>query len=75
MASRKFKEEYPNMMNETMNHLISRVADFSKTVIRPNAFEYDKTEVFPEEQLNQLSDMGVLRMPFDRLHGGLGGSF
>ncbi len=63
------------MMNETMNHLISRIADFSKTVIRPNAFEYDKTEAFPEEQLNQLSDMGVLRMPFDRLHGGLGGSF
>ena len=63
------------MMNETMNHLISRVADFSKTVIRPNASEYDKTEAFPEEQLNQLSDMGVLRMAFDRLHGGLGGSF
>ena len=63
------------MTNETMNHLISQVAAFSKTVIRPIASDYDKTEAFPEEQLNQLSDMGVLRMPFDRLHGGLGGSF
>lgn len=63
------------MTNETINHLISQVAIFSKKIIRSLASEYDKTEAFPEEQLHQLSDMGVLRMPFDRLYGGLGGSF
>ncbi|MBT2733091.1 acyl-CoA dehydrogenase family protein [Carnobacterium sp. ISL-102] len=63
------------MTNATMDQLISQVADFSKKVIQPVAAEYDKTEAYPEEQLKQLSDMDVLRMPFDGLYGGLGGSF
>lgn len=63
------------MTNATMDQLISQVADFSKKVIQPVAAEYDKTEAYPAEQLKQLSDMDVLRMPFDGLYGGLGGSF
>lgn len=59
----------------TMEQIISQVSDFSKNVIQPVAAEYDKTEAFPEVQLKQLSDMGVLRIPFARLYGGLGGSF
>lgn len=63
------------MTISAIEQIINQVADFSKKSIQPVASEYDKTEEFPEEQLKQLSDMGVFRIPIERLYGGLEGSF
>lgn len=62
------------MTEESIKEMIHQAALFSKENIRPTASEYDKTEAFPRENIQRLSNMGIFRIPFDKREGGLGGT-
>ncbi|WP_423188576.1 acyl-CoA dehydrogenase family protein [Alkalibacterium sp. f15] len=60
---------------------IRSITDISESVFRyagselkEKAKEYDQNDCFPRESFDYLADLGVLRIPFTREQGGLGGS-
>lgn len=60
---------------------IRSITDISESVRRyveseliEKAKEYDQNDCFPKDSVDYLSDLGVLRIPFPRENGGLGGS-
>lgn len=60
---------------------IRSITDISETVkryadseLKEKAKEYDLDERFPRESFDYLADLGVLRIPFEREQGGLGGT-
>lgn len=62
------------MAARSIDDIIERVEAYSKSIVREKAKEYDRLEVFPEETFRHLADLGVLRIPFNRLDGGLEGT-
>jgi alkylation response protein AidB-like acyl-CoA dehydrogenase len=48
------------------------VKEFADKVVAPGAIERDRTKQFPTEIFKQLSDMGMMGLPFDEKYGGAG---
>ena len=46
--------------------------EFADKVVAPGAIERDRTKQFPTEIFKQLSDMGMMGLPFDEKYGGAG---
>lgn len=46
--------------------------EFSDEVVAPGAIERDKTKAFPVEIFNELSQMGIMGLPFPEKYGGAG---
>lgn len=46
--------------------------EFSDEVVAPGAIERDRTKVFPTEIFKQLSEMGMMGLPFSEEYGGAG---
>jgi len=46
--------------------------EFADKVVAPGAVERDRTKEFPKEAFKQLSDMGMMGLPFDEAYGGAG---
>lgn len=46
--------------------------EFSDEVVAPGAIERDRTKVFPTEIFKQLSEMGMMGLPFSDEYGGAG---
>lgn len=47
---------------------------YAESELKEKAKEYDQDDRFPRESFDYLADLGVLRIPFEREQGGLGGS-
>lgn len=62
------------MATRPIDDIIQRVKMYAESEVRGKAKDYDEVEAFPEEQFNHLADLGVLRIPFNKNHGGLEGS-
>ena len=48
------------------------IREFSDEVVAPGAIERDKNKAFPVEIFKQLSDMGIMGLPFPEEYGGAG---
>ena len=48
------------------------IREFSDEVVSPGAIERDKTKAFPLEIFRQLSQMGIMGLPFSEEYGGAG---
>ncbi|TWT09106.1 acyl-CoA dehydrogenase [Planomicrobium sp. CPCC 101079] len=48
------------------------VKEFADKVVAPGAIDRDRTKAFPKEIFRQLSDMGMMGLPFDEKYGGAG---
>ncbi|WKA56345.1 acyl-CoA dehydrogenase [Planococcus shixiaomingii] len=48
------------------------IKEFADKVVAPGAIERDRTKAFPKEIFKQLSDMGMMGLPFDEKYGGAG---
>ena len=46
--------------------------DFAEKVIRPRAAEMDETEEFPHDIIDQLTEMGLMGLPYPEEYGGAG---
>ncbi|ANU11224.1 acyl-CoA dehydrogenase [Planococcus antarcticus DSM 14505] len=46
--------------------------EFSDKVVAPGAIDRDRSKAFPTEIFKQLSDMGMMGLPFDEKYGGAG---
>ena len=46
--------------------------EFADKVVAPGAVDRDRTKEFPKEAFKQLSDMGMMGLPFDEAYGGAG---
>lgn len=46
--------------------------EFSDEIVAPGAIERDKNKAFPVEIFKQLSDMGIMGLPFPEEYGGAG---
>jgi alkylation response protein AidB-like acyl-CoA dehydrogenase len=51
------------------------VEDFARTVVAPQAEQFDRTEEFPYEIVRQMAEMGLFGLPFPEAYGGMGGDF
>ncbi|MBD7906845.1 acyl-CoA dehydrogenase family protein [Sporosarcina gallistercoris] len=48
------------------------IREFANEVVAPGAIERDRTNEFPEEIFKQLSEMGMMGLPFSEEYGGAG---
>ncbi|MGN7476601.1 acyl-CoA dehydrogenase family protein [Solibacillus silvestris] len=48
------------------------IREFSDEVVAPGAIERDKTKAFPAEIFKELSEMGIMGLPFPEKYGGAG---
>lgn len=48
------------------------IREFSDEVVAPGAIERDKTKAFPVEIFKELSNMGIMGLPFPEQYGGAG---
>lgn len=48
------------------------IKEFADKAVAPGAVERDRTKQFPKEVFKQLSDMGMMGLPFDEAYGGAG---
>ncbi|GKW44331.1 acyl-CoA dehydrogenase [Planococcus sp. NCCP-2050] len=48
------------------------IKEFADKVVAPGAIDRDRTNEFPKEIFKQLSDMGMMGLPFDEKYGGAG---
>lgn len=46
--------------------------EFADRVVAPGAVDRDRTKEFPKQAFKQLSDMGMMGLPFDEAYGGAG---
>lgn len=46
--------------------------EFADKVVAPGAVDRDRTKEFPTQAFKQLSDMGMMGLPFDEAYGGAG---
>ena len=52
--------------------LINMYREFAQNSVKPIAAEIDKNERFPEENVKQMAEMGLLGIPFPEEYGGTG---
>lgn len=48
------------------------IKEFADKVVAPGAIDRDRSKAFPTEIFEQLSDMGMMGLPFDEKYGGAG---
>ncbi|MDJ0331092.1 acyl-CoA dehydrogenase [Planococcus sp. S3-L1] len=48
------------------------IKEFADKVVAPGAIDRDRSKAFPTEIFKQLSDMGMMGLPFDEKYGGSG---
>ena len=48
------------------------IKEFADKVVAPGAIDRDRSKEFPTEIFKQLSDMGMMGLPFDEKYGGAG---
>lgn len=63
------------MATRSIEDIIDRVKVYAESEVRQKAKEYDEKEQFPQDTFDYLSDLGVLRIPFNKQYGGLEGTF
>lgn len=62
------------MAIRSITDISESVYRYTASVLSEKAKEYDETDSFPREPFDYFADLGVLRIPFSREQGGLGGS-
>lgn len=62
------------MAIRSITDISESVCRYTESELREKAKEYDKNDCFPKDSFDYLADLGVLRIPFNRENGGLGGS-
>lgn len=50
----------------------AKIREFAEAEIRPQAFLWDKENIFPTEVVKKLGEMGVMGTPYPTEYGGLG---
>lgn len=50
----------------------AKIREFAEAEIRPQAFMWDKENIFPTEVVKKIGEMGVMGTPFPKEYGGLG---
>lgn len=59
-------------LTEEQQMIKKMIREFSDEVVAPGAIERDRTKAFPVEIFQQLSDMGMMGLPFSEHYGGAG---
>lgn len=59
-------------LTEEQQMIKKMIREFSEKVVAPGAIERDRTKAFPVEIFQQLSDMGMMGLPFSEQYGGGG---
>lgn len=59
-------------LTEEQKMLYKMIREFSEEVVAPGAIERDKTKAFPIDVFKQLSEMGIMGLPFPEEYGGAG---
>lgn len=62
------------MAIRSITDITESVYRYAESELKEKAKEYDQNDSFPRESFDYLADLGVLRIPFNRGLGGLGGS-
>ena len=52
--------------------LYKMIKEFTDEVVAPGAIERDRTKTFPVDVFKQLSEMGIMGLPFPEEFGGAG---
>ena len=58
----------------TQEHELLRqqIREFAETEVKPYAFQWDKENYFPAEQVKMMAQKGWLGIPFPKEYGGMG---
>lgn len=59
-------------LTEEQQMVKKMIRTFANEVVAPGAIERDRTKAFPMEIFQQLSDMGLMGLPFSEQYGGAG---
>jgi alkylation response protein AidB-like acyl-CoA dehydrogenase len=59
-------------LTEEQKMIKKSIKDFADKVVAPGAIDRDRSKEFPKEIFKQLSDMGMMGLPFDEKYGGAG---
>lgn len=60
-------------LTEEQQMIKKMMREFSTEVVAPGAVDRDRTKAFPVEIFEQLSEMGLMGLPFSEAYGGAGG--
>lgn len=60
-------------LTEEQQMIKKMMREFSTEVVAPGAVDRDRTKAFPVEIFEQLSEMGLMGLPFSEEYGGTGG--
>ena len=53
--------------------LRKKVREFAEAEVKPQAFLMDKENMFPDEAIRKLGEMGLMGIPYPKEYGGAGG--
>ena len=59
-------------LTEEQQMIKKSIKDFADKVVAPGAVDRDRSKEFPKQIFKQLSDMGMMGLPFDEKYGGAG---
>jgi butyryl-CoA dehydrogenase len=62
-------------LNEEQRMVRGMVRDLARNEIAPRAAQVDKGEEFPEETIRQMSELGLMGLPYPEEYGGGGGDY
>jgi butyryl-CoA dehydrogenase len=62
-------------LNEEQRMVRDMVRDLARNEIAPRAAQVDKGEEFPEETIRQMSELGLMGLPYPEEYGGGGGDY
>lgn len=60
-------------LTEEQETLRKTVEQFARTVVAPEAYQYDESAAFPYGIVRQMAGMGLFGLPFPEEYGGMGG--
>ena len=52
--------------------LRKKVREFAEAEVKPQAFLMDKENMFPDEAIRKLGEMGLMGIPYPKEYGGAG---
>jgi len=59
-------------LSEEQQMIIETVRDLVNDKIKPRAKDYDESGDFPQDNINELSELGIIGMTVDERYGGIG---
>ena len=62
-------------LNEEQRMVRGMVRDLARNEIAPRAAQVDKGEEFPEDNIRQMSELGLMGLPYPEEYGGGGGDY